>query len=518
MSAGGDSTLWTSLFRIEPRSGRTLQVQLRQSIVEVVREGRIPPCTRMPASRDLAERLGIARNTVILAYQQLVDEGVLVAKERSGYFIAATPRQPPFTPLEHEGTHPQPNWTRQITRPPTADRNIAKPKDWLRYPYPFLYGQFDPSLFPIQAWRECTRAALSVMEVRDWARDLIDGDDAELVEQLRRHVLPRRGIWCAADELLVTMGAQQAIFLLSELLVQGDTVVGIEDPGYPDARNIFGRRTRNIAPLPVDDEGIVLSDRAAACDLIFITPASQCPTTVTMSAERRRSLLALAERHGIVVIEDDYEMQAADGDEPQPALKARDRCGHVLYVGSLSKVIAPGLRLGFIVAPEPVVRELRALRRLMLRHPPANNQRAVSLFMSLGHYDAHLRRLREGLRVRSDHMRSALARSLPEFRVRSCGSSSVWIEGPANLDGRVLATEAARRGILIEPGDVFFNADNPPVNRFRLGFASIATDRIAPGLRALRAAVDHVQEPPDREGNWTHRGSQPGSTRSKGRR
>ena len=507
MRADGDPILWTSLFRMEPDSGRTLQVQLRQGIVEAIRQRRIPPGARVPASRDLADRLGIARNTVILAYQQLVDEGLLVARERSGYFIAEADCEPAAAAPARMAGDGGPDWARRIERPPTAERNIAKPKDWLRYPYPFLYGQFDPGLFPIRAWRECARAALSVMEVRDWARDLIDGDDAELVEQLRRHVLPRRGIWCSADELLVTMGAQQAIFLLAELLIGPNDTVGVEDPGYPDARNIFRRLTAHVVSLPVDDEGLIVSDRAATCDVIFVTPGSQCPTTVPMSRDRRRALLDLAQQRGTLLIEDDYETQALGAGEPQPALKSLDRNGHVLYVGSLSKVLAPGLRLGFIVAPEPVVRELRALRRLMLRHPPANNQRAVSLFLSLGHYEAHLRKLQERLRIRSRLMQDGLAEAFPSFRVRTSGSSSLWVEGPPDFDASALAEEASRRGVLIEAGDVFFSAEPPPRHTFRLGFASIAAERIEPGIRALRSAADDLRTPRRARRGWIHRGA-----------
>jgi GntR family transcriptional regulator/MocR family aminotransferase len=158
----------------------------------------------------------------------------------------------------------------------------------------------------------------------------------------------------------------------------------------------------------------------------------------------------------------------------------------VLYVGSLSKTLAPGLRLGFIVGPAELVREARALRRLMLRHPPANNQRAAALFLSLGHHDALLRRLHHALRQRAAVLIEALGRHLPECHVMvPHGGSSVWLEGAAKLDARALATRAKGRGVLIEPGDAFFHSERPPLNFFRMGLSSIAEDRIVAGVREL---------------------------------
>lgn len=480
-----DDILWASLFELAPKRERPLQVQIRQALVSAIRAGRLGGGTRLPATRELAATLGVARNTVALAYQQLLDEGFLVARPRSGFFVAEN-AGPPVRPLAPPRGGPGPDWERRIVQKPSADRNIVKARDWQSYRYPFLYGQFDPALFPINAWRECSRMALSVMEIRDWAPDLIDGDDPELVDQLRRHVLPRRGIWASADEIIVTLGAQQALYLTASLLRRPGNRVGVEDPGYPDARNIFARSGAEVVPLAVDGNGLVVGEACHRCDLVYVTPGVQCPTTVRLSRERRRDLLALARERDLVILEDDFETAFSGEEAPVPALKNLDRDGRVLYIGSLSKVIAPGLRIGYIVAPAPVARELRALRRLMLRHPPMNNQRAASLFISLGHYDSHLRRLREGLRQRAAAVDAGLSRFGAGFAFRRApGSSGAWIVGPPDLDTEALARQAQARGILIEPGSVFFAGPTPPRSVFRLGFASLPADRIEPGLRLL---------------------------------
>jgi len=496
-NGGDEPVIWEALFRNFSYSGRSLQVQIRQMIVAAIETGRIPRRARMPSSRELSAILGVARNTVVLAYQQLVDEGFLESRERSGYFITGqigeqnqTPQQPaPILNRENA-----PDWSDRFSIRPSVRRNIVKPREWLSYPYPFLYGQFDPSLFPTNDWRECARGALSVLEIHNWARDHVDGDDPELIDQLRLHVLPRRGIWASADEIIVTLGAQQALYLLARLLVTGNDSVGVEDPGYPDARNIFSTMTNDVRGFPVDDKGLIVSDELKTCDYLYVTPGHQCPTSVTMPIERRKALLDLAVKNDIVLIEDDYETELLPDTRETPSLKSLDQSGRVLYIGSLSKVLAPGLRLGYIIAPAEVTRELRALRRLMLRHPPSNNQRAAALFLGLGHYKAHVRRLGTSLRQRASVLESAIKSHLPEFTIRyGLGVSSCWLEGPKDFDGVSAAKAAVAKGVLVEPGDIFFMQDDPPKNYLRLGFSSIPVERIEAGIAAL-ASVIHAPQ------------------------
>ena len=269
----------------------------------------------------------------------------------------------------------------------------AKHENWIKSSYPFVYGQFDPALFPTAEWRECNRMALAVLEIRNWAADMVDRDDPLLIEQIQARLLPRRGIFANPDEIIVTLGAQNALYMLATLLMGKGTKVAMEDPGYPDARSIFRLAGADIHPTPVDSDGHRDRSRFPTMrGFVFVTPSHHCPTMVPLSAERRADLLARASRHDQIIIEDGYDSQLLD-EAPQQALKSLDRSGRVIYVGSMSKTLAPGLRMGYIVAPGRLVAELRALRRFMLRHPPANNQRAVALFLSLGHHEALVRRL-----------------------------------------------------------------------------------------------------------------------------
>jgi len=482
---------WDRLFRLDPAATGSLQSQIRRMVASAIAERHLMPGDPVPSSRELSEILGVARNTVVLAYQQLVDEGLLVSHERSGCFVSPDAEAgwaasaPPAVPATQARAR-APDWRRLIAQDLSAQRNISKPQHWQKHPFPFVCGQFDPALFPLADWRECSRMALGVTEVRDWAPDLVDGDDRLLIEQLRTRILPRRGVFAAPDEIMVTIGAQQALFILAELLLARGATIGIEDPGYPDARNIFARRTPNLVPLALDAQGLIVDARARACDLVYVTPGHQSPTTATLPPERRRALLQLAGAEDILLIEDDYEIETSFAGQPEPALKSQDADGRVLYVGSLSKTLAPGLRLGYMVAPKPVIAEARLLRRLMVRHPALNNQRAAALFLSLGHHDALLNRMVHVLKLRAEILVRALDRHMPEFqRQGGEGGSSFWMRGPDGLDAQRLAAAALEEGIVIEPGDVFFMDPAAGRSCFRLGFASIAQERIEPGIAKL---------------------------------
>jgi GntR family transcriptional regulator/MocR family aminotransferase len=212
-----------------------------------------------------------------------------------------------------------------------------------------------------------------------------------------------------------------------------------------------------------------------------------------MSLRRRYQLLERAAQSKFVVIEDDYESEIAFSDSPTPALKSLDCCDRVLYVGSLSKTLAPGLRMGYVVGSAELIKELRLLRRLMLRHPAANNQRSVALFLARGYHDALTRSLVNAYRERCSILNSSLTKYLPESSLSApMGGSSVWIRGPEDLDARKLRVKAAASGVLIEPGDVHFLGNDPPLNYFRLGYSSISQDRIEAGIEILAKLVDEV--------------------------
>lgn len=497
MAHRNDFAIWSGLFRIFPESGQTLQAQIRQAIVAAILDRQIAVSMPLPSCRLLAEKLGVARGTVVLAFQQLVDQGFLLARERRGHFVNPDVLASPLRPLQKPPVaHPGVDWKARRRLAPADLPRSPRRDNWIKSSYPFVYGQFDPALFPTAEWRECNRMALAVLEIRNWAADMVDRDDPLLIEQIQARLLPRRGIFANPDEIIVTLGAQNALYMLAALLMDKETRVAMEDPGYPDARAIFQLAGACVSPVPVDAAGLVVD--AVPCDagFVFVTPSHHCPTMVPMSAERRHALLADAERHDRIVIEDGYDSQLLDA-APQQALKGVDRSGRVVYVGSLSKTLAPGLRLGYIVASADLVAELRALRRFMLRHPPANNQRAVALFLSLGHHEALVRRLSAAFTERRKRLVQALDAFLPEWQATDgAGGTSLWLEGPRGINMRRLAEAAAARSVIVEPGDRFFHDRDASGGRgeaesrfLRLGISSIALQHIEPGIRELATAA-----------------------------
>ncbi len=487
-----------SLFHVERMEMTTLQTQIREMLVSAMLSGQLPVGAPIPSTRAMAKRLKVSRNTVMLAYQALASDGYLVARERSGFYVS---------PEIHDGTisgvnstpapepdRPEMDWDSRFRVQPSGQSNIVKPSNWTDYPYPFVYGQADAALFPIAAWRDCMRQSMGRKWLDAWTSDHFAEDDRMLIEQIRQRILTRRGIMANPDEILVTLGAQNALYLLSSLLVKRQTSVALEDPGYPDIRNIFLLRTEHIRQVPVDSEGIVVDSLPGGTELVFVTPSHQYPTNVTMSLERRKALLEWAANHNGLIIEDDYEFETNYEGEPTPALKSLDHGQRVLYVGSLSKSLMPGLRMGYLVAPAPLIREARALRRLMLRHPPGNNQGVVALFLALGHHDTLIGRLHRSYRSRCTAMGKALEHHFPGWAESpGFGGTSYWVKGPPWLDCNLLANKALEEGVIIEPGDIHFSDPENHRNYFRLGFSSIAEERIEPGIERLAQIVETMQ-------------------------
>jgi GntR family transcriptional regulator/MocR family aminotransferase len=479
------------LFHLTPGQGGSLQQQLRKQVSAAILNGSIPFNQPLPSSRKLSQQLKVARNTVVLTYEYLLDDGYLLARERSGYYVnpdilTGKVKLPKGAVTSTLTKKPAPNWATRFKLNPSQHTNIVKPRDWQKYEYPFNYGQFDASMFPTVNWRECCRDTVSSDSIKDWASDRVDKDDPLLIEQIRTRLLPRRGIWASDDEILLTVGAQQSLYMLAQLLLDKTSTIGLETPGYVDIRNIVKLNPSQIKPLPIDQNGLIVDDNLNACDLIYTTPSHQCPTTVTMPIERRYELLEKAEKNDFIIIEDDYESEVNFDSNPVPALKSLDHSDRVVYIGSLSKTLAPGLRLGYVVGSAELIRELRALRRLMVRHPAANNQRSVALFIERGYYDSLIMNMTRKYHTRWKAMDEALTKYLPESHSQpSFGGSCYWVKGPEGLSSHELQIRAKLEGILIESGTIHFLDESPPTNYFRLGFSSIATDKIDAGIKKL---------------------------------
>ncbi|MEO0904008.1 MAG: PLP-dependent aminotransferase family protein, partial [Pseudomonadota bacterium] len=364
---------------------------LQQMVAQGILAGRIRPGERLPSSRKMAAHLGVSRITVTLAYTELVADDYLTSRGRSGYFVSDNAPEPPAFPAQRFSTGTV-DWTRTIGQRFTPGLSLDKPADWADYRYQFIYGQTDKTLFDSANWRLCALRALGMRDFSALTSDYFDGDDPQLVDFIARQTLPRRGILANPDEILVTMGAQNALWLSAQILLNSRRRAAIEDPCYPALRAILTQSRCQLSVIPVDDDGLPPQNLPEQTDVVFTTPSHQCPTAATMPLKRREALLDKAEDEDFVIVEDDYEFEMSFLKAPSPSLKSLDKNGRVIYVGSFSKSLFPGLRLGYLVGPAPFIREARALRATVLRHPPGHIQRTVSYYLSLGHYDALVRR------------------------------------------------------------------------------------------------------------------------------
>lgn len=471
-------------------SKRPLQTQIREAVVASILSKRAMPGSLMPSSRKLAHHLGVARMTVTLAFQELVDQGYLEARSRSGYSVADTDAIPRL-PVGDATAHIENStlWQKVLSENLRTRRRVIKPKDWRNMPYPFVFGEMDGKIFRHTAWRECVRQAIGTRDFDLMASNEAT-DDPLLVDYILSRMLPRRGITAKKEQVLITVGAQNAIWLAIELLTRAPLKAVCEDPCYPDTRQALSWCGADVTTVEVDQEGLPPDNIPMGVQAVFVTPSHHAPTGATMPLARRERLLELAQARDFIIVEDDYEFEMSFIEPPSPALKAIDKNQRVLYAGSFSKALFPGLRLGYLVGPEQVIAEARELRSMMLRHPPGHLQRTAAYFLAQGYYDLLIRDMRREFAKRRKAVVEALARTdLEVAGSAQFGGTSLWVKAPDGTDTQTLAQDLLADGVVIEPGAPFFQGDNQPSEYFRLGYSSIPLEKIAKGVQLIAQRV-----------------------------
>jgi GntR family transcriptional regulator/MocR family aminotransferase len=479
-------------FFLDPDGTGTLQARIQEMIAKAVLSGRLVRGEKLPSTRKLAQHLGVSRITVTLAYTELQANDYLSSRGRSGFYVSENAPEPPgFTP--HQPGADRVDWGRAIGTRFTGGVTLEKPQDWQKYRFPFTYGQSDRTLFDHANWRLCALRALGQKDHGAMTRDYYDQDDPQLVEFIARHILPRRGISARPGEILITLGAQNALWLTAQILLTQRRTAVVENPCYFTLHDILRQSRCHMVPVAVDRDGLRPEALPEGADVIFTTPSHQCPTTTTMPLARRKALIARARALDALIVEDDYEFEMSFLQPPSPALKSLDREGRVIYVGSFSKSLFPGLRLGYLVGSEPFIREARALRSTMLRHPPGLIQRTTAYFLSLGHYDALIRRMGKAYQERRLVMEEAIiAQGLTIAGRGVFGGSSFWMQAPVGVDTGLLAERLKSDNVLIEPGAPFFSGASRPRNHYRLAYSSIPPARIPEGIALVARAIENA--------------------------
>ncbi len=489
------------LIRLDRASPLSLQDQIRQKIIEAIALGTLSAGQRLPSTRQLSSELGVSRNTIAAAYERLIADGHLVSRDRSGVFVCDDPAV--FSQLRPTVSGPgrraeAPQWRTRLPAHKDSTGAFPVPPDWEMYPFPFIEGPIDTSVFPVAEWREASRRALSVSQIDSWVRDSGDADDPMLVDEFRTKVLPRRGIQARPEEVLITLGAQQALHLAIELFVRPATVVAVEEPCDPDLRFLLRNRGARLVSFDVDEHGLIPDpERLAQCDVVFVTPSYQRPTGVTLSEDRRQLLFEIAAKRGQTIVEDDYQWEAGFASSGGPALRALDHGENVVYAATLAQPLAPALRLGVLVADAPVIRAARAMRRITTRHPALSIQRTAAHMLALGHYSKVLSKIEQTFAARMTALRDALNHYLPIqiSLMPAVRGTAAWITGPPTLNARTFAKAAEKQGVLVEPAQHYF-ARKGPENVFRLGITGIQKQRIREGVavlaRVLRESMDEA--------------------------
>lgn len=484
------ATISEQTFFLDPDFEGTLQQQLQYMVTSGILSGRLKPGDKLPSSRKLAAHLGISRITVTLAYTELLANDYLISRGRSGYFVSLSAPRPPAFDLSQSNSDDRVDWSRALGQRFTSYTTLTRPSDWRRYPFPFIYGQTDPTLFDHRNWRLCAMQALGQRDFEALTADYYERDDPKLVEYILRHILPRRGITARPEEVLVTLGAQNALWATAQILLTQRRLAAFENPCYPGLREILSQTRCKTQSIDVDADGLPPEALSDEVDVVFTTPSHQCPTNATLPLQRRKDLLARADADNFLIVEDDYEFEMSFLDTPSPALKSLDRSGRVLYIGSFSKSLFPGLRLGYLVGSEAFIREARALRALVLRHPPGHLQRSAAYFLSLGHYDSQIKRMGTAYSERRAVMDQAIRDNGLTVAGRDhFGGSSFWMKAPDGVDTATLAQRLQDNGVLIEPGRVFFDPEAPNDQFYRLAYSSIPAKRIPEGIARVATAI-----------------------------
>jgi GntR family transcriptional regulator/MocR family aminotransferase len=475
--------------------------QIYRQLLDAVLDGRLRPGERLPPTRELARRLDVSRNTVGVAYELLAAEGVLVGRVGAGSFVSAEPLRRTLRPLRAPAG---------AVRPHDIWRSLQVPFDrpTRAAAYDFTVGTPDAALFPYTTWRRLIAREFRAFPAK-YARYGQPAGHAGLRAAIARHVGVSRAVRADAEDVIVTHGAQQALDLIGRVLISEGTCVAVEEPGYPHARLLFQSLGARVVGVPVDDEGIDVEAIPRTARLVYVTPSHQFPLGIAMSLQRRSALLAWAEQHGAVIIEDDYDTEFRFGGRPLDPLQCLDRTGRVIYVGTFSKVLLPGLRLGFLIAPASLQPALQMAKHLTDWHGEPASQAALARFIDEGLLTRHIRRVAREYTDRYEQIVDALERQFGG-RLRPIPAAAGIHLAAEVVPGQSMdIAKAVRRaeecGVRVNTFSEFcFHA--PARSGLVLGYGAIPTHRVKDGMARLASSFDHGGKARARRGSVVSRG------------
>lgn len=483
---------WTPVIAAQEDSGQPHYVRIADAIAADVARGRLLAGQRLPGARSLAAALGVHRNTVDAAFRTLAAQGWIESRPRSGYFVLGDPGEPPPVSAAR-GLEPRTavpgRLGYKLGEPPNSRESSAPSSGYL------LHGGLpDLRMFPHEALARAYRRALK----RHGPRVLGYGDARGLPElraALAQMLAAQRGLATGPDDLVITRGSQMAIALVARAILRPGDRVGVESYGYPPAWAALREAGAELVPLPVDGEGLdvdaleqVLAD--GPLRMIYLTPHHQYPTLAVLSGRRRLRLLELARTHRVAVLEDDYDHEYHYEGRPVLPLAASDRAGVVIYVGTSSKVLAPGLRVGYVVAPRVLLARIAALRTGLDRQGDLVGEAALAELLEEGELRRHIGRTRRAYRARRDLLADLLEQRFGErlsFQLPH-GGMALWVGVDRSIDPANWQRRARQLGVHFQIGQEFaYDGRAKPF--VRLGYARVNEDELeAAGRLLVRAS------------------------------
>ncbi|MGW4563703.1 MocR-like pyridoxine biosynthesis transcription factor PdxR [Streptomyces sp. NPDC004561] len=470
-------------FHVSLEGRGDLTTRIYQALLAGIRDGRLRPGDRLPPTRTFARSLEVSRNTVAAAYERLTADGFLVARVGDGTFVAA---EAPLAQRDREPTaaaiRPRADWTSTPT-PTSSQQDVPR--------YDFRVGIPDASLFPFGTWRRLVTSELR-LKANSPGLYAEPSGHPQLREAVSRYTGLSRSVRSGPDDVLITNGAQQAFDLIGRVLITPGDIVAVEEPGYPPARDLFASLGARVTGVPVDAEGLVVDRLPPTAQLIYTTPSHQFPLGTSMSLARRAALLSWARERDAVIIEDDYDSEFRFSRRPLEPLQSLDTAGRVLYVGTFSKTMLPGVRIGFIVAPPTLRSALRAAKQLSDGYGQIASQAALARFINEGHLAQHIRKAARAYQYRHDTIIRIVEQDFADQLQLLPSSAGLHVcarlcSGDPTVP---LAVAAAARecGLAIEPLSHYCRT-NPAQAGFVLGFGAARPDTIEEGLDRFGALL-----------------------------